>query len=450
MLFDSSNAPSGPVYLLRLEQGPLAVSGARPFWIISESGLTIGRAPDCNISLSDEARIISRVQARVALVQGRVVWQQLGANPTWVNAVPLEKGSEKTLRVNDVIRLDPYVFQVALRSTSKEAGVSSSTPIPVIPEDWNPMAMPDAPVDHSQVLAQFSGDPVGSQLNRILNSPDVDIPHVSSESEEGLAANASPIDELFRSDTPFLSGPKGYAADAPVWMDELHARHGFSISTGGAAERSTQSEPKQPVANPVKQLASNEDFQNRFLEGLGLKSWIFNQAQHVSPNFAFEMGQTYRKALDGLISMMSARALLKNQIHAEHTTLVPRDNNPLKSCPSVDDLFLRWFASADHSYLKPTGSIEASILDLLEQQRVTALALKTVISRLAESFDPEVLLASTEASAGSWEFRKYKARWEAYIEAYHSVFGHAADPVSAVLSDAFRQAFETQSQGAKS
>lgn len=450
MLFDSSNTQSGPVYLLSLEQGPMAVSGARPFWIISEAGLTVGRAPDCNISLSDQARMISRIQARVALVQGRVIWQQLGANPTWINAVPLEKGDEKTLRVNDVIRLEPYIFQVNLRSTSIQAGASVSTPVAPIPEDWNPMAIPDEQGEKSSVLEQFSGDPAGSQLNRILSSPDAHLLPISDVQEERLSKSVSPIEDLFRSDSHLLSVQKGPASDPPVWMDELHARHGFSVSTPDATERLKPFDTKQSVANRVSSSASNDDFQARFLEGLGLKSWIFNQAQHMSPDFAYEMGQTYRKTLDGLISLMSARALLKNQIHAEHTTLVPRDNNPLKSCPSVDDLFLRWFASADHAYLKPATSIESSIQDLLEQQRVTALALKTVITRLAESFDPEILLASTEAAAGSWEFRKYKARWEAYIEAYHSVFGHAADPVSAVLSDAFRHAFEQQSQRAKS
>lgn len=436
MSFDNSETPAGPVYLLRLEQGPLAVSGARPFWIIGEAGLTVGRAPDCNISLTDPARIISRVQARIALIQGRVVWQQLGANPSWVNDMPLEKGAQKILNVNDVIRLDPYAFQVELRG--------SPVSVPAIPDDWNPLGIP---VGHEaqKDLAGFPSELPGRQLSQILNAHHEKSDANQSENPElpeiTLFADPPSIDELLGAGNPFSNPQNIQVEGASVWMDELHARHGFSVTTEKAIKPG-------PVPTP-KNLSIPSDFESRFLEGLGVQTWVLEQAQRVSPELAFEMGQGFRKALDGLIALMSARTLLKNQIHAEHTTLVPKDNNPLKSCPSVDDLFLRWFASADQSYLQPERSIESSIQDLLAQQRATAMALKTVITRLAESFDPAALISKTEEAAGTWDFRKYKARWEAHVEVYHSLFGNAADPVSALLSDAFRQAFEQHSQGTK-
>lgn len=447
MFFDNSDSPPGAVFLLRLEQGPMAVSGARPFWIIGEAGLTVGRAPDCNISLSDPARLISRVQARVALIQGHVVWQQLGANPSLINASPLEKGAQKILQVNDVIRLDPYVLQVEMRSAPSTMTRTAS--VAAIPEDWNPMAQPELTIEASKILSQFSGEPPGSQLDQILQTHDASIPHKVNLPESKLLEEASSIDDLLGPGMRVENASSYGSATAPVWMDELHARHGFSVtgseSVGkGASASIPMSEPSGGEALAQAESFENGSLESHFLEGLGLKNWVLNQAHHVSPNFYFEMGCGYRKALDGLIAMMSARTLLKNQIHAEHTTLVPRDNNPLKSCPGVDDLFLRWFASSDHSYLKPEQSIEASIQDLLGQQRATLLALKMVITRLAEVFDPEALISKTEDSSAPWDFRKYKARWEAHVDAYHSIFGNAADPVSALLADTFREAFELQ------
>lgn len=433
MSFDKNDSRTEPMYLLRLEQGPLAVTGARPSWVVSEAGLTVGRAPDCSISLIDTERLISRVQGRISLVQGNAIWQQLGANPSWVNETAIEKGSQHEVKANDLIRLDPYVFQLTLRIPVGALGA--------IPDDWNPMTQPVIPAANSIKLTGLEGEVSnelpGIHLERILQHSGGEADFETELPDSTLFTPPSSIDVILGS-----SSPHANATTSSVWMDELHARHGFSVSAGSTGDSTHESIAE--LTTELSKLAQpdRKDFESRFLEGLGIDTWMKNKAHAVSPSFAFEMGRAYRKALEGMIELMSARTLLKNQVHAEHTTLVPRDNNPLKFCPNVDDLFLRWFASADGSYLSPVQAMESTIHDLLEQQRATALAMRIVISQLAESFDPDALISKSESSTGAWDVRKYKARWETHKEAYRSVFGHAADPVSALLSDSFRQAFE--------
>ncbi|MFL9933898.1 type VI secretion system-associated FHA domain protein TagH [Paraburkholderia sp. RL18-103-BIB-C] len=106
---------------------------------------TLGRAPDCTLVLSDDQRLISRVQARIEWRGGDYVLVDLGSNPTLVNGCVLDVSREATLRSGDTLRIGGYSIVVAIEPPA-DAFPAHDTPGETPAEAWS--VSPQAGVRH--------------------------------------------------------------------------------------------------------------------------------------------------------------------------------------------------------------------------------------------------------------------------------------------------------------
>lgn len=77
-----------------------------------EFGGTVGRSPDCSLTLTDETRGVSRIHAKVGYREGKYLITDEGTNPLKVNGVPLGKGNSTAIHDGDRIVIGPYELAV--------------------------------------------------------------------------------------------------------------------------------------------------------------------------------------------------------------------------------------------------------------------------------------------------------------------------------------------------
>lgn len=117
--------------------------------VFDEQGGAIGRSPDCRLVLPDPNRHISREQARIDQVGADFVVTCLGsANSIFVNGTEVAPGQRIRVSSGDQIVIAEYEIRVVEVADPVAARVASSVAKPaaaeMIPDDFDPFAMPEA------------------------------------------------------------------------------------------------------------------------------------------------------------------------------------------------------------------------------------------------------------------------------------------------------------------
>ena len=99
----------------------LQYKGAAPpaalAYMFDERGGTIGRE-GCNLTLPDETRVLSRVQAEIVFADGLFSLLDQGGNPAVVNTLRVGKGKSRALYDGDIIELCEYKLRVKAIGTA--------------------------------------------------------------------------------------------------------------------------------------------------------------------------------------------------------------------------------------------------------------------------------------------------------------------------------------------
>ncbi|RTZ14496.1 FHA domain-containing protein [Vibrio aquaticus] len=99
-----------------------------------ESGGTIGRAPDCDVSLPDQSKRISRLHGEVRLTDRGYIYISRGQNSAALNDKPLSRDKEYPLSDGDILKVESYTMLVSTM-------VSPQTSAPESPFD-DPLTQP--------------------------------------------------------------------------------------------------------------------------------------------------------------------------------------------------------------------------------------------------------------------------------------------------------------------
>jgi len=139
---------------------------------------TLGRSPDCTLTLPDEARHLSRQQARVEVSGNATAITCLSAaNPLIINGQELRQGQARRLAHGDLIHVAGYELRFEDEGAIGSAGWSA-TPIPddpfadpdahaavpAIPDAFDPFKEPAPPLHAAGGSAPGGSDPLGVGL----------------------------------------------------------------------------------------------------------------------------------------------------------------------------------------------------------------------------------------------------------------------------------------------
>jgi predicted component of type VI protein secretion system len=90
-------------------------------YMFDERGGNIGRE-GCHLTLPDETRVLSRVQAEIVFADGLFNLIDQGGNPSIVNGLRVGKGISRALYDGDIIELCDYKLRVKAIGTAQKSG----------------------------------------------------------------------------------------------------------------------------------------------------------------------------------------------------------------------------------------------------------------------------------------------------------------------------------------
>jgi FHA domain-containing protein len=220
----------------------------------------------------------------------------------------------------------------------------------------------------------------------------------------------------------------------------------------GAAQRA----PDSPVAAslPVlkKPSVDAEKFEGgveaalmaAFKRGAELEEW---SATSVTPELMETLGRLLRTAAQGAVSLLAARAAIKQEIHLSLTLINPKSNNPLKFLPDGHTALLQMLGTRMPGFMAPVDAMQEAFDDLLIHQTAIAAGTQATIEALFRRFDPGVI-ESQYLKNGTGErlsqAKLYARLWSAYINQYQLINEEIKDDFFKRLGAEFHHAYDRE------
>lgn len=351
---------------------------------LAEGSLVVGRAADCDWSLDDEERVLSRRHCKFTIVGDRIQVEDTSANGIRVNdgKKVLGQGSQADLTDGDRVELGNYVISIEIDS--------------------------QASLDETQIAAPPSEPP---NANRDRELQDEQLEDTISQTlflpEGAVAAKEIPA---VKSD------------DVPLFEDEVPL-----LEDGGAAFKGDD-----PVA--------------AFLDGAGLDRSIFSSAGTVeSMHLA---GRLYSQMVHKLCELLNDRAVVKAQFRAEQTLVSRDKNNPFKFLVPDDlaaELFKqsqKGFMGAEEAVGSSFRDLKRHQSAVLAGMQT---AVYGVLTRLNPDEVEEQVAARKTFGILASGGRK-SAAWDDYRALFDQVESEMSDLDRSIFMDHFRKGYEDHIQ----
>ena len=102
-------------------------------------------------------------------------------------------------------------------------------------------------------------------------------------------------------------------------------------------------------------------------------------------------GLVLREFVEGTIRLLASRANLKNAFRLDQTTVLPRQNNPMKFSDNTNDLIKQLLVGGEGEYLGARDAVREANRDLINHQNAFLDAMNSAFIEFADRFDPDEL-----------------------------------------------------------
>jgi type VI secretion system FHA domain protein len=457
---------------------------------IEGESVTLGRAPDCTMVLSDGQRGISRIQARIERRENAYVLVDAGSNPTLLNDRALDGTHEAHLKEGDRLTIGAYTLVVSVTGEMRgepgggfvvdrtimtqswpDARPSASSwgrpgtpefeappPAPLIPDDWN--GPHDAPADEAH--ASFLPDPLAT--TPLLREPG----HFRGNADQALIDALSPGDPLrdlgaravempvplsrsFEHVSPEQAVSVMPAVPQPPSLSSSLSRDDDmpGLSLAGAEFTSMPSrlpahEARERREQHVEQRADHASLLDALIEGLGIESAAVS---HVEPtDLARLAGAMLREATQGAMTALRSRAMTKRETRMAMTMIEERDNNPLKFFPDADRALAQMLGARGNGYLPPREAMRAAFRDIQAHELAMLAGMRAALAHAMERIDPGAIERSLDAPSGlDALIGNRRARlWQRFVETWEQVARDAGDDLQRSFGEPFGRAYQAQ------
>lgn len=165
----------------------------------------------------------------------------------------------------------------------------------------------------------------------------------------------------------------------------------------------------------------------------------------LTPELMEQIGQLLREATAGTVELLAARAAFKRELRAHATTIVPRNNNPLKFSPSGEVALNHLLSPPARGFMAAAPAMRDAYDDLRAHQFAFVAAMQAALEGVLQRFDPGELEAGlTERSLLHTVLpASRKARmWEVFVEHYGRIRAEASDDFHTLFGNAFLKSYE--------
>ena len=251
-------------------------------------------------------------------------------------------------------------------------------------------------------------------------------------------------------------------AQAAVWHDG--ARHRIvnlsdatPLSLNGEELQRGQEAPLAPgdqirvglylIQAEAAAAPSNEAqaLKEAFLRGAGIE--LDAIAAGLTPETMELIGKLMATSLQGTIDLLALRSLVKQEVKADVTVVVVRNNNPLKFFGDSQTVLTQMLRKKMPGFLEPLESVEDANIDLRSHQLGVVAGMRASMQAMMERLKP----AGIEDAAGGpslldrvLPWRRQAALWQAYESEHAALAGESEDQFKTVFGPAFRSAYEAE------
>lgn len=206
-----------------------------------------------------------------------------------------------------------------------------------------------------------------------------------------------------------------------------------------------------PPSPPLLPASPSEALLQAFLEGAGVPELAGRQP--FDAEAMRRLGRLMRAFTDGTIELLSSRAMLKREVHAEITMIVDEENNPFKILPNGRAVLMQMFGARMPGFLSPEAAVHDALSDLQSHQLGMVAGMRAALLTLLKRFDPALLTRTTphDGSLGEKLLPGGRAArlWRQLQQLHAETTAAVEDDFQAVFGRAFQQAYDREMERLK-
>jgi len=182
-----------------------------------------------------------------------------------------------------------------------------------------------------------------------------------------------------------------------------------------------------------------------FLTGAGIPDAA--QPNTLTPEMMEAVGGLLREAVQGTLDLLRARGLMKSEMHADVTVIMPTDNNPLKFSPSTQAALGHLLAPHVRGFMPPLRAMKAAYEDLRAHQFGFLAGMRAALDEVLARFAPEELekrLSDPTVLDSLLPINRKAKQWDLFVEHYGRIVVEAREDFNAAFGKAFLRAYQAQ------
>lgn len=460
--------------------------------LFTEAGGTIGRSPECTLTLPDPDRHVSRIQAEIGFSGGKFILVDRGiANPVQCNGEVVTAGQAVALRDGDELHVGDYVLRVEFGRTECPQTKTSAVHEPITgpagaefaPTALNADSLAAAHLREEPGIASAKAGTEGDAPRSGDFPSPPETPDAQAPDQEREIHNQFPLRPDAVPDTAFRSwhNPEGIAptmivgrresrlvpakdAMSPVEAPEkiaglvnqaanAHRQHFVPIpkshTTGFLQELNRKVlDAKQSAPRGEKPPAG---LLHALLFGAGLQDFGYGQRSddELDEEMMRRIGALLRIFAQGFIDLLATRAMFKSEMRAEMTIISPNENNnPLKFSPDATAALNHLLASRTMpGFMKPEAAVQDAVNDLVAHQAGVMAGVRAALHEVLLRLNPQTLekrLAARSVFGAMLPMGRKAKLWELFEEIFGEVSQEAQDDFETLFGREFVKAYETQ------
>jgi FHA domain-containing protein len=216
-------------------------------------------------------------------------------------------------------------------------------------------------------------------------------------------------------------------------------------TSGAAAPHSTRG-GKEPTARSAAAHGTGEAaLLHAFLHGAGIADAPVMKA--LTPEIMDMLGKLLREAVHGTVDLLRARTLMKGEMRADVTMIMPVENNPLKFSPNVETALTHLLAPHSQGFLPPVRAMKEAYDDLRAHQLGFLAGMRAALDDVLSRFTPKELekrLSDPSVLDSLLPMNRRAKQWDLFVERYEEVAGEARENFNVAFGKAFLKAYEAQ------
>ncbi|QYF92516.1 type VI secretion system-associated FHA domain protein TagH [Massilia sp. PAMC28688] len=186
-----------------------------------------------------------------------------------------------------------------------------------------------------------------------------------------------------------------------------------------------------------------EVLKQAFLRGAGIPSDAIGS---LTPELMELLGKLMNSCLQGTIDLLALRSLVKQEVKADVTVVVMRNNNPLKFFPDSETVLTQMLRKKMPGFMEPLESIEDAYRDLRGHQKGVVVGTRASMDKVIRRLRPERIETNLKANPlfAIVPFKRKAALWDMYCQQHHGVAGESQDQFKTLFGADFLDAYEKE------